>query len=190
MIIQPSLPISTITNKFSPLQQKELTRSSTSSTDTITISQEARNALSSALSASSNSGITADPELAKLDAKVSTNGNTSNLTADELDYYQKAHGFVNTMASLIPSERALYDKMVASGNVAAAAGMGDIAFTRTTLGHMASTQDGATYDPTNMAITPNNIIKYFSQSSNDPTGNTQSQFQALIQYLQNNPTIS
>ena len=41
------------------------------------------------------------------------------LTADELDYMQKATGLVNTMANLSPAEKALYDKAVASGNTAA-----------------------------------------------------------------------
>jgi apolipoprotein N-acyltransferase len=127
-----------------------------------------------------------DPKLAAIYAKINQNNGSSNLTAEELDYQQKTIGFVNSMASLSPAEKATYDKMVASGNTAAAAGMSVIAFERATLGHTASTKDGVTYDPTSTAITPENIVKYFSQSFSDPTGKIQSQFQALIQYLQNN----
>lgn len=130
--------------------------------------------------------ITNDPKLAAIYAKINQNNGSGNLTAEELDYQQKTIGFVNSMAYLSPAEKATYDKMVASGNNAAAAGMSVIAFERATLGHTASTGDGATYDPINTAITPENILKYFSQSIGDPTGKTQSQFQALIQYLQNN----
>jgi hypothetical protein len=134
--------------------------------------------------------ITNDPKLAAIYAKINQNNGSGNLTAEELDYQQKTIGFVNSMAYLSPDEKATYNKMVASGNTAAAGGMSVIAFERATLGHTASTGDGATYDPINTAITPENILKYFSQSIGDPTGKTQSQFQALIQYLQNNPATA
>ena len=98
---------------------------------------------------------------------------------------QKAVGFVNTMANLSPAEKALYDKAVASGNTEAAAGISQIALVRM-MGHTAGGANGTTYDPLNTEITAANIEKYFSHSIVDPTGKAQSQFQALIQYLQNN----
>lgn len=111
------------------------------------------------------------------------------LTADELDYLQKATGLVNTFANLSPAEKALYDKAVASGNTEAAAGIAQIALVRM-MGHTAGGANGTTYDPLNTEITAANIEKYFSHSIVDPSGNAQSRFQALIQFLQNNPATA
>ena len=200
---------------YLPVSQPSSAASAANTAGTVTISQAAREALaafeaSASPSAGSNSveaklaeikskdavARTADDteylfahdqKLAAIRDKINANNGASTLTAEELDYQQKAGGFVNTMASLSPAEKATYDKMVASGNTAAAAGMSAIAFERATLGHTASTKDGVAYDPTSTAITPDNIVKYFSQSFSDPTGKMQSQFQALIQYLQNIP---
>ncbi|OYD52409.1 hypothetical protein CGK74_18205 [Thauera propionica] len=108
------------------------------------------------------------------------------LTADELDYVQKAAGFVNTFAYLSPAEKALYDKAVASGNTEAAAGINMIALIRQG-GEMAGGANGTTYNSRTTEITAANIEKYFSHSIVDPTGKAQSQFQALIQFLQDNP---
>lgn len=120
-------------------------------------------------------------------AEITAQGKSPDkLPADELDYLQKAAGFVNTMANLSPAEKALYDKAVASGNTEAAAGISQIALIRM-MGHTAGGVYGTTYDPLNTEITAANIEKYFSHSIVDPTGKAQSQFQALIQYLQNNP---
>ncbi|MBN8284996.1 hypothetical protein [Zoogloea sp.] len=104
------------------------------------------------------------------------------LTADELDYMQKATGMVNTMANLSPAEKALYDKAVASGNTAAAAGISQIALIRM-MGHTAGGAGGATYDPLNTAITAANVERYFSHSIVDPTGQAKAGFQALIAFL-------
>lgn len=109
------------------------------------------------------------------------------LSADDLDYMQKATGLVNTMANLSPAEKALYDKAVASGNKAAAAGIGQIALTRM-MGHTAGGTSGTTYDPLDTAITAANIEKYFSHSIVDPSGKAASNFQALIQFLQVSPS--
>lgn len=104
------------------------------------------------------------------------------LTADELDYMQKATGLVNTMANLSPAEKALYDKAVASGNTAAAAGISQIALVRM-MGHTAGGAGGATYDPLNTAITAANVERYFSHSIVDPSGQAKAGFQALIAFL-------
>lgn len=129
---------------------------------------------------------TNDQKLGEITTKV--NQSPGSLTAEELDYEQKARGFVNTMANLSPTEKALYDKAVTSGNTEAAEGIDQIAFIRM-LGHTAGGPNGSTYDPLSTEITVANIRKYFSHSIIDPTGKAQSQFQALIQYLQNNPAV-
>lgn len=129
---------------------------------------------------------TKDQKLAEITTKV--NQSPGSLTAEELDYNQKARGFVNTMANLSPAEKALHDKAVANGNIEAAEGIGQIAFIRM-MGHTAGGANGSTYDPLNTEITVANIEKYFSHSIIDLTGKAQSQFQALIQYLQNNPAV-
>jgi len=214
VIIQPTGVVQPSSTLISSPPSKPLTAPLAANVaDTVTISQAARDALAASTvttdSASAavdaklkqivaegpinrssedmNYLITNDRKLAAIYAKINQSNGSGNLTAEELDYQQKTIGFVNTMAYLSPSEKATYDKMVTSGNTAAAAGMSVIAFERATLGHTASTKDGATYDPINTEIAPENIVKYFSQSIGDPTGKTQAQFQALIAYLQNNP---
>lgn len=133
--------------------------------------------------------LTYDTKFAAIRDKINENKGPDTLTAEELDYAQKASGFVNTMANLSSAEKALYDKMVASGNTAAVAGMSQIALIRM-MGHMAGGANGTTYDPINTEITAANTEKYFSHSIVDPSGKAQSQFQALIQYLQNNPATA
>jgi hypothetical protein len=116
-------------------------------------------------------------------AEITAQGKSADkLTADELDYIQKT-GFVNTFANLSPAEKVLYDKAVASGNTEAAAGIGQIALIRM-MGHTAGGANGTTCDPLNTEITPANIEKYFSHSIVDPSGKAQSNFQALIQFMQ------
>ena len=55
------------------------------------------------------------------------------------------------------------------------------------MGNTAGGANGTTYDPLNTEITAANIEKFFSHSIVDPTGKAQSQFYALIQFLQDNP---
>lgn len=109
------------------------------------------------------------------------------ITASEVDYMQKTVGFVNSFALLSPAEKDLYDQAIASGNKEAAAGISVIAFIRT-MGHSAGGVDGTTYDPINTEITAANVEKYFRHSVKDPSGKMQAQFQALIQFLQSNPS--
>ncbi len=178
--------------------------------DTVHISRAAREALAdSSSSAAANNDKSVEARLAEIRARGPVNRSQEDhdflfandkrlaeitaqgkspdrLTAEELDYMQKAAGFVNTMANLSPAEKALYDKAVASGNTEAAAGISQIAFIRT-MGHTAGGANGMTYDPLNTEITAVNIEKYFSYTIVDPTGGAQSKFQALIQFLQNNP---
>jgi hypothetical protein len=196
----------------SPSPRQYATTSPANAADTVRISQAAREALAaSASSAAANDDKSVEARLAAIKAKdamsrtqeerdyvlandkelaeITAQGKSPDkLTAEELDYMQKAGGFVNTMANLSPKEKALYDKAVASGDTEAAAAIGLVALTRM-MGHTAGGANGTTYDPLNTEITAANIEKYFSHSIVDPTGKAQSQFQALIQYLQNNPAV-
>lgn len=176
---------------------------------TVRISQAAREALVASSSSAANIDKSVEARLAEIRAKGGVNvtqeehdylfandkklaeitaqgKSPDQLTADELDYMQKATGMVNTFANLSSAEKALYDKAVASGNKEAAAGISQVAFIRM-MGHTAGGADGTTYDPLNTEITSANIEKFFSHSIVDPTGKAQSQFQALIQFLQDNP---
>ena len=181
----------------------------TAPADTVSISRAARAAFEASSSVATASADSVDARLAEIRARGPVNRSQEDqdflfandkrlaeitaqgkppekLTADELDYLQKATGLVNTFAHLSAAEKALYDKAVASGNTEAAAGISQIALIRQ--GGMAGGANGTTYDPRNTEITAANIEKYFSHSIVDPTGNAQSRFQALIQFLQNNPT--
>lgn len=178
--------------------------------DTVRVSQAAREALAASSSPlATNSDKSVEARLADIRARGPVNRSQEDqdflfandkrlaeitaqgkppekLTAEDLDYMQKATGFVNTFANLSSAEKALYDKAVASGNTAAAEGIAQIALIRMG-GHIAGGANGTTYDPLNTEISAANIEKYFSHSIVDPTGEAQSKFQALIQFLQNNP---
>lgn len=126
-----------------------------------------------------------DQKLAEITKKE--NQHPGILTAEEVDYEQKARGFVNTMANLSAAEKALYDKAVAFGDTQAAEGVSEIAFIRAA-GHTAAGANGTTYDPTKTEITAANIEKYFSYKVVDSSGKTRSRFQALTQFLQAHPS--
>jgi len=181
--------------------------------DTVSISNAAREALAasnnSASTATTNADQSIESRLAAIRAKgpvnrsqddqdflfandkklaeITSQGKSPDqLTAEEIDYVQKATGLVNTMANLSPTEKSLYNKAVASGNTEAAAGIGQIGLIRM-MGNTASGANGMPYDPLSTEMTAANIEKYFSNSIVDPTGNAQSKFQALIQFLKANP---
>lgn len=178
----------------------------TGTADTVTISKAARDALAASAADTSTPSRETDAKLAAIKAKdpmsrtpedvtyMQTNdpklaahlhkiNHNIPLTAAEIDYDQKTMGFVNSFALLSDSEKALYDKAVASGNPDAAAAISMIALTRT-MGHTAGGREGTTYDPLNTEITADNIRNYFSYSIVDPTGKAQSQFDALIRFLE------
>ena len=194
----------------SPLTRQFMAASLANTADTARISQAAREAF-----AASSSSATADIDksiearLAEIRARGPVNRSQEDqdflfandkrlaeitaqgkppekLTAEELDYVQKATGFVNTFANLSSAEKALYDKAIASGNSDAAEGIAQIALVRMG-GHMAGGANGTTYDPLKTEITAANIANYFSHSIVDPSGNAASKFQALIQFLQDKP---
>lgn len=122
-------------------------------------------------------------------AEITAHGKSPDrLTADELDYVQKATGLVNTFANLSPAEKALYDKAVASGDTEAAEGIAQIALIRTG-GNPAGGANGTTYNPLATTITAANIEQYFSHSIIDPSGNASSKFQALIRFVQSTPSV-
>lgn len=106
------------------------------------------------------------------------------LTADEVDYMQKAGGFVNTMAELSPKEKALYDELVAKGNIEAAHGLMLVGMARIGMGGQQVTlPDGKTFDPSNTEVTAANIRTLFKYMFVDPSGTTGRQFDALASYL-------
>ena len=123
-----------------------------------------------------------DKRLAEISAK-----SYDTRTADEIDYMQKSTGLVNTFAHLSSTERALYDKAIASGNSAAAEGIAQIALIHQG-GEMAGGANGTTYNPRTTEITVANIENFFSNSIVDSTGNAASRFQALVQLLQGGST--
>ena len=197
-----------IARSLSPRQTPATSPANTA--DTVSISKAAREALATSSSSSTtNNDESVEARLAEIRARGPVNRSQEDqdflfandkrlaeitaqgkppekLTADELDYLQKASGLVNTFAHLSSAEKALYDKAVASGNTAAAEGIAQIALIRQG-GEMAGGANGTTYNSRTTEITAANIEKYFSHSIVDPNGNAASKFQALIQFLQNNP---
>lgn len=176
-------------------------------TDTVSISSAARAAFQTSNIGATSAARSVDARLAEIKSKDAMSRSAADteylwandkrlaeitaqgkppeqLTADELDYVQKATGLVNTFANLSSAEKALYDKAVASGNTEAAAGISQIALIRMG-GHMAGGANGTTYDPIDTSITAANIEKYFRHSIVDPSGNAEAKFQALIGFLQN-----
>ena len=196
----------------SPSPRQNPSASQANIADTVRISQAAREALAaSSSSVSTNSDKSVEARLADIRARGPVNRSQEDqdflftndkrlaeiaaqgkppekLTAEELDYLQKASGLVNTFAHLSSAEKALYDKAVASGNTAAAEGISQVALIRQG-GEMAGGANGTTYNSRTTEITAANIEKYFRHSIVDPSGNAESKFQALIQFLQNNPVV-
>lgn len=127
-----------------------------------------------------------DKRFAELQNKMKASGKNGfdSLMADEVDYMQKAGGFVNTMAELSPKEKALYDELVASGNFEAAHGMALVGMSRVGMGgQQVKLPNGKTFDPANTEVTAANIQSLFKQMFVDPSGNTDRQFDALVSYL-------
>lgn len=107
------------------------------------------------------------------------------LTSDELDYLQKATGFVNTMAELTTQEKALYDELVTAGNWPAVAGLHAVALARSGLsGQQVTLPDGRSFDPRTTQITPQSLRELFSQMFVDTSGQMQRQLEALAQALE------
>lgn len=127
-----------------------------------------------------------DKRFAELQEKIKASGydGFDSLTADEVDYMQKAGGFVNTMAELSPKEKALYDELVASGNHEAAHGLMLVGMSRIGMsGQQVTLPNGKTFYPSNTEVTAANIRNLFKYMFVDSSGNTDRQFEALASYL-------
>lgn len=127
-----------------------------------------------------------DQRYGELLEKIKAHGmnGLESLTADELDYMQKAGGMVNTVAYLSSGERALFDEMIAQGNHEAANGMLLVGMSRIGMsGQQISLPNGQSFDPTATEITAANIRNLFKYLFVDPSGNTDRTFEALASYL-------
>lgn len=125
-----------------------------------------------------------DKRFAEIRDKSRGYGGPESLTADELDYLQKAGGFVNTMAELSTDEKVLYDELVAQGNTEAAAALNLIAMSRIGMGGQQITlPNGRVFDPTTTEITADNVRNLFRYLHVDETGRTDQMFEALAFYL-------
>jgi hypothetical protein len=118
-----------------------------------------------------------DSRLAQIAAK-----GQNTLTADDVDYMQKAGGFVNTMSNLSPSEKNLYDELVAKGNTEAVRGMNLIALSRMGSGDV-TLPNGKTFDPRKTEITSENIRTLFSKMFVSSDGQAARSFETLASYL-------
>ncbi len=109
---------------------------------------------------------------------------TDALTADEMDYMQKAGGMVNTMAYLSSGEKALYDELRAQGNHEAANGLLLVGMSRIGMeGRQVTLPNGKSFAPTETEVTAANIRNLFKYLFVDPEGNTDRAFEALASYL-------
>ena len=127
-----------------------------------------------------------DQRYGELLEKIKTNGMNGweALTADELDYMQKASGMVNTMAYLSSGEKALFDEMVAQGNREAATGLLLVGMSRIGMeGQQVTLPNGQSFDPTSTEVTAANIRNLFKYMFVDPSGNTDRSFEALASFL-------
>lgn len=124
-----------------------------------------------------------DTRLKEIQAK-SRRGGLESLMSDELDYMQKAGGFVSLMANLSPHERALYDDLTASGQKDAAHGLRLIALARTDMnGQQVTLPNGRTFDPTNTALTGESVRELYRFMIVDPSGASDRAFSALATAL-------
>ena len=111
-------------------------------------------------------------------------GGTDSLKADDLDYLQKAGGFVNTMSSLSADEKTLYDQLVASGNQDAAQGLRNVALARCGMGDQQVTlPDGQSFVPNQTALTGDNVRRLYGQMIVDPSGVSARAFSSLAAVL-------
>lgn len=128
-----------------------------------------------------------DKRFIELQDKIKASGldGFDSLTADEVDYMQKAGGFVNTMSYLSSGEKALYDDMLAKGNREAAHGLLLVGMSRIGMGGQQVTlPNGKSFDPLTTEVTADNIRNLFKFMFVDPSGSTDRQFDALAFYLE------
>ncbi len=104
--------------------------------------------------------------------------------ADELDKMQKSGGFVNTMAELSASEKALYDELISKGKSDAAPGLLLVGMSRVGMsGQQITLPNGNTFDPTKTEVTAANIRELFKYAFVGNDGHTDRIFDALASAL-------
>lgn len=124
-----------------------------------------------------------DSRFAEIKEKIKDKGFES-LSSDEVDYMQKAAGFVNTMAKLSPNEKALYDELVANGHPEAAQGLLLVGMSRMGMdGQQVTLPNGRSFDPTSTEVTAGNIRNLFKHLFAGDSGETDRRFDALAAYL-------
>jgi hypothetical protein len=104
-------------------------------------------------------------------------------TAEDIDYMQKAGGLVNTMANLSPSEKKLYDELVAKGDTEAVKGMNLLALSRMGSGDV-TLDNGKTFNPSQTEITPESIRNLFSRMFVSSDNDSDRAFNALASALE------
>lgn len=127
-----------------------------------------------------------DKRLAEIREKIKNNGFES-LKADDMDYVQKAAGMVNTIAMLSPKEKALYDDMVTKGDYEAARGLMLVGMSRIGMeGQQVTLENNLSFNPIDTELTAETIRNLFKQIFVSDNRNTDSAFDALASYLEQN----
>lgn len=131
--------------------------------------------------------LTHDKKMAELQTKDS-----KTWTSADHDYAQKTLGFVNTMAKLTPSEKALYDHLVAKGEWEAASAMHLVGMARMMPdeGQSVTLPYEKAFNPNDTPITADNLRNLFKFMFVDPSGQTGRQFDALAQALERHEASS
>lgn len=116
------------------------------------------------------------------------------LNADEVDYMQKAGGFVNTMSMLSPKEKELYNELIGQNNNEAAGALLLVGMSRIGMeGQQVTLPNGLIFDPTKTDVTAENIRNLFKHMFAGDSSNTDRTFDALASYLdrkENSDTIT
>ena len=127
-----------------------------------------------------------DKYFSEIKEKIKNNGFES-LKADEVDYVQKAGGLVNTMAMLSPKEKSLYDDMVSKGDYQAAQGLMLVGMSRIGMeGQQVTLENNLSFSPIDTELTAETIRNFFKHMFVSDSGNTDSAFDALASYLEQN----
>lgn len=129
-----------------------------------------------------------DMRFTEIKEKIKNNGFES-LKADDMDYAQKAGGFVNTMAMLSPKEKDLYDDMVTKGDYEAAQGLMLVGMSRIGMeGQQVTLENNLSFSPIDTQLTAETIRNLFTNIFVSDDRNTDSAFDALASYLEQNKT--
>ena len=127
-----------------------------------------------------------DKRFGEIKEKIKNNGFES-LKANDMDYAQKAGGFVNTMAMLSPKEKALYDDMVTKGDYEAAQGLMLVGMSRIGMeGQQVTLENNLSFSPIDTELTAETIRNLFKHMFVSDDRNTDSAFDALASYLEQN----